>query len=1293
MYITGRYNCSEAKLRVFLIFTAPGATQRYMCGEESNPEGVFLKVSAGGILLNQTAAIGNLTFFNTNPAHFTARLQGDNITVSTRDYQLALESLLAIIQVSEETLLCLKSEFLPDLNPDDDNLQSLSSGLEEAVSGIRAKVKAVYLQNSSELVDFLTLSGDVVDRVSRARTLTRRLKQQLSLTFQPNDVSYLEGNVTSLTHVSAEFVNKILHLSTRAVGKASEWAIKSTFEINVLGKVLRIAGEFWYNVAGLLDTCEVTYLLHDLGRPPAALISGVILSSGQAEQSTPWLESIWDRLTVQEGSSVSLIFSDTNEFVMELEASLLSMGTFTDTKLILNHNGISVEATGLLWNSYPVILSGFALTEQQFPDSSWSVRLNGKFVSSEQDSFDGQLQHAVRRTVRDLMESWSTRLQVAKYNLNRASDALQETLNKLERVEQELLDVNRASSPRMFTLPAEVSVRDLLHYLDTISDYSTVCSCSPCSSVCLGGSEVEICGQEFSHPCLLWTDCAHQVINLTCVLENVACFSVLKSAWSGRNGSEEKVLIGRLQGLIEGQHLQQMVDEENKFKKKRGQLKKELLIYHVDECSRDVDNLERHLRLMREENVHLLYLQDFIKRNGLGAVIKVMDCGFETLTRPNSFHQIEVHCVINPLLIGQRFMTFPLDPGKGESGIWDLAQRLVSDILNTVQNIVTNLKSNSAADKYLFQSIKEQLFTETPTIHVDVEQSKWENECSQSEDELRFLDASLTVLAEVTSSLGQANVLAKKLASFPSSLPLQLSVINDTAARFVYDLAKPEISRILKATKPQQDTVVKKIKHLYTFAKEKTTSSIEFVQGVPLVTLWQTAMDARVQTQSNFTLCSGFSDCMKRSLFHLTALTRVADPKATTQALQTIWSVSKGLSAIFTSNSFSVTKLREAVQRLQNQIQAVRKQRLFCPADFSTDVLDDVVVVEHGTSVHLSCPVKVDLVSSVEWLRDSNRHVAVERDLILTLANVSVSDAGSYTCVVHSYSGFQASPPIQLLVRHTLAFTSHLPVKYEAIEGDTVRVRCGSVGTPPRETVWKTNSASAPNPGEDLVLQEVSSKASGIYRCEVSNNHGRLVSNEMFLAVMKAQPICPTVRYLFSYISGPKVIRNEQMAGHQATGTMQEEFSRALSAAFHDKSNTFFLYDVVVFEDRWLGEFSVRSVSCQRGGFCDRQSCEARYRGQLNLLQQFLTVFQAVRGSVFLFEANHMYYYFNSAYYDVISSQPVCLEGQRKAGEFICGKQRFPSLCWCCRAFVLTILYIHHNSFTFLILFYVCSFS
>ncbi|XP_064599400.1 uncharacterized protein LOC135465945 [Liolophura sinensis] len=1245
---------SPGKVASVLSTGIRGAT-RHTCGAESNPEGVFLKVSADGTLLDKTAAVGNLTFSNTNPAYFTGRLQRDNNTLSAKDYPPVLESLLVIIQVCEKTLQCLKSELMPYLNPDDLGRQSLLSDLEEAVSSIRAKAKAVYLQNtSSELLDFLTLSGEVANRVSMARTLTQRLKRQFLLTFQSYEMSYLEGNVTSLTQVSAEFVSKVVHHSSSDFGKVSELAIKSTFEITVLGRVLRIHGEFWHNVAGLMDTCKKTDVLHGLEDPPAALIVGVILSSGQAEHSSPWLESIWDRLKIQDVSSVRMIFSDTSEFVIELEVCLLSLGKFPGTKLIINHNGLSLETTGLLWDSFPVSLSGFALTEQQSPDSSWSVPLTGKFVSFEEDSFDGQLEHAVRQTVKDLTQSLSTRLQVAKYNLKRARAAHQEILNKFERAEQELSDVERFSSSMVFTLPAEVSVQDLLHYLDKISDYRTVCNCSPCSSACLGGSQIEVCEEELNYPCLFWTDCAHQAINLTCVLHNVACFGVLKSALSRRNGSEETVLIGRLQGLIEDASVQQMVDEENKFQKERAQIKKKLLTYHLDECTKDIDNLERHLKVIREENIHLLYLQDLIKRNGLRAVIKVTDCGFETTTREDNFHKIDVHCIINPFLVGQRFMTFALNLGKAQSGVWDVAQGLVSDMLNTVQNSLTNVKSYSATDKYLYQSIKEHLFTKTPTIHVDVEESKWENDCRQAEDVLSFLDTSVGVLKQVTSSLSQANVLTKKLASFPNSLPLRMSLINDTAAWFVYDLAKPEIRRILKSINPQQDKVVKKIKQLYTFAKEKTTSSIEFVQDVPFVTLWQTMMDARIKTQFNFTLCSGFSDCVKRSLFHLTELTRAADPQATTQALQTTWSISKGFSAILTSNSYSPTKLHEAVERLQNQILTLKKQQLFCPAIFSTEAIDDVVVVERGASVDLSCPVRVDLVSSVDWLRDSSRPVAIERDLILTLSNVSLADTGSYTCTVHSYSGFHTSSPIQLVVRHTLAFTSSLPLKYQAVEGDTVRVDCGSVGTPPRETVWKTNSGSDPEPGEELVLKNISNKASGIYRCEVSNNHGSLVSDEMFLAVWKAQPICPTVRYRFSYISGPKVFQNEQMAKHQATGTMQEEFSRALSAVFHDKSNTFFLYNVSVFEDRWLGEFSVRSISCQRGGFCERQRCEIRYREELDKLQQFLTVFQAVRGSVFLFEANHMYYYFNSAYYDVIRSQPVCPEGQKKAGDFIC---------------------------------------
>ncbi|HWN97525.1 MAG TPA: immunoglobulin domain-containing protein [Methylomirabilota bacterium] len=112
----------------------------------------------------------------------------------------------------------------------------------------------------------------------------------------------------------------------------------------------------------------------------------------------------------------------------------------------------------------------------------------------------------------------------------------------------------------------------------------------------------------------------------------------------------------------------------------------------------------------------------------------------------------------------------------------------------------------------------------------------------------------------------------------------------------------------------------------------------------------------------------------------------------------------------------------------------------------------------------------------------------------LILANVQLTNAGSYNVMVSGDGGFVFSSPAMLSVRVHPPLILTQPQSTLAATGSTVQLSVAVQGSAPFTYLWSRNNRALPATGATLSLPNVQKANAGKYRVVVSNSAGKVTS-------------------------------------------------------------------------------------------------------------------------------------------------------------------------------------------------------
>nr|XP_043891442.1 neuronal cell adhesion molecule-like isoform X24 [Solea senegalensis] len=131
----------------------------------------------------------------------------------------------------------------------------------------------------------------------------------------------------------------------------------------------------------------------------------------------------------------------------------------------------------------------------------------------------------------------------------------------------------------------------------------------------------------------------------------------------------------------------------------------------------------------------------------------------------------------------------------------------------------------------------------------------------------------------------------------------------------------------------------------------------------------------------------------------------------------------------------------------------------------------------------------------------------------LRIVNVSESDAGDYRCTARNQLGSEHHT-IHVTVKAAPYWISGPPRNLVLAPGENGVLTCRASGTPKPSVTWAMNGISIENSPKDLsrnveddtiIFTDIQTGSSAVYQCNVSNDHGYLLSNA-FVNVLSEPP-------------------------------------------------------------------------------------------------------------------------------------------------------------------------------------------
>ncbi|XP_017273358.1 contactin-3 isoform X1 [Kryptolebias marmoratus] len=197
---------------------------------------------------------------------------------------------------------------------------------------------------------------------------------------------------------------------------------------------------------------------------------------------------------------------------------------------------------------------------------------------------------------------------------------------------------------------------------------------------------------------------------------------------------------------------------------------------------------------------------------------------------------------------------------------------------------------------------------------------------------------------------------------------------------------------------------------------------------------------------------------------------------------------------------------------------------LASPPDFTGNVLRALLKAKAGTTVILDCKPKAYPTASILWKKGNlpihtNDRITLSPDGTLRLANVSKSDAGSYTCFARNRFGMSSTTG-RLLVTDPTRFIQG-PVDMEIIVGESVVLPCQVVSDPVLDVSfsWAFNGqlitngdghfelVGAQRTAGDLMIRNIQLNHAGKYICVVDTDVESL--SAVAVLIVKGPPSPP----------------------------------------------------------------------------------------------------------------------------------------------------------------------------------------
>ncbi|KAG7268054.1 hypothetical protein CRUP_024986 [Coryphaenoides rupestris] len=237
--------------------------------------------------------------------------------------------------------------------------------------------------------------------------------------------------------------------------------------------------------------------------------------------------------------------------------------------------------------------------------------------------------------------------------------------------------------------------------------------------------------------------------------------------------------------------------------------------------------------------------------------------------------------------------------------------------------------------------------------------------------------------------------------------------------------------------------------------------------------------------------------------------------------------------ASFTSIRAIVQKTTMAVLVTPRAVPMARRPSLLLPSGVQTEL-----VILKGNTLELECIPEGFPTPTVEWKKWGeqlpSRAERVNFGKLLTVAHVSEEDEGKYICKVRNTVGeaiHYFDPPKWL---------PEPPPSQLVVTGSKVIIKCMVGGKPRPDIAWRRNGV--PLTGEDVperwqilddtvVLLNVEPEDSGVYQCEASNVHGRLLANTNIMVLDMAPLMLTGDRQVYEVIRGHDAIMNCSVFG------------------------------------------------------------------------------------------------------------------------------------------------------------------
>ncbi|XP_024149497.1 neural cell adhesion molecule L1-like protein isoform X2 [Oryzias melastigma] len=194
-------------------------------------------------------------------------------------------------------------------------------------------------------------------------------------------------------------------------------------------------------------------------------------------------------------------------------------------------------------------------------------------------------------------------------------------------------------------------------------------------------------------------------------------------------------------------------------------------------------------------------------------------------------------------------------------------------------------------------------------------------------------------------------------------------------------------------------------------------------------------------------------------------------------------------------------------------------------------------VLMKGEELQLECITAGFPTPDVTWMKMgeelSDRTKLRNFDKLLTISAVEETDQGKYMCTASNSAG-KTVHYFRVIVEEPPIWLGDPPQGQITTIGSDVHIKCSVGGTPLPDITWKRNGELFKDDSENykrvlddtVVLHNAMEEDSGVYQCEASNRHGRILANINILVMSKPPLILTKDVQEYAVILGNNILIN-----------------------------------------------------------------------------------------------------------------------------------------------------------------------